>query len=265
MSRANVDRLRRIQQRLFDCRRLGPEVLAEGVEWVNPRDAVEPGRRRGVDGFNEAIASVFDAWQDARFDIERFLDSGDDVVALGQVHGRGHTAGIEVDRPHAQIWTFRDGRVIRMRWFHSHREALEAVGRPEKAMSQDKVEVVRGIYAEWGRGNFRAGTDLFDQHVVLVLRDEFPDSGTYIGRDEIRTYMRHFLADWTGARIEAEDIFSRGDTVVAAVHQQATGTGSGLSVDMRYWQVWTFRGNSITRIESIKTRPEALEAVGLSE
>jgi len=131
MSQENVDRLRRIYQQLFDCRRLGPELLADDVEWVNPPDAVEPGRRRGPDSFNEAIASVFDAWEDARFDTERVIDNGDDVVALGQVRGRGRAAGIEVDRPHGQIWTFRGGLVIRMRWFHSHRETLEAAGLPE--------------------------------------------------------------------------------------------------------------------------------------
>jgi ketosteroid isomerase-like protein len=132
-------------------------------------------------------------------------------------------------------------------------------------VSRDNVEVVRGIYAEWGRGNFRAGTDLFDAHVVLVIRADFPDAGAYVGRDEIRAYMRHFLANWTEPVIEAEDILGAGDTVAVAVHQQGTGSGSGLSIDMRYWQVWTFRGSAVIRIESIKERSEALEAVGLRE
>ena len=132
-------------------------------------------------------------------------------------------------------------------------------------MSHDNVEVVRGIYAEWGKGNFRAGTDLFDSDVVLVIRAEFPDAGAYVGPDEIRGYMRQFLSSWTDAVIEAEDIFGADDRVAVAVHQQAIGSGSGLSVDMRYWQVWTFRGSAVTRIESIKTRSEVLDAVGLSE
>jgi len=132
-------------------------------------------------------------------------------------------------------------------------------------MSQDNVEIVRGIYAEWGKGNFRAGTDLFDPGVSLVLRADFPDAGTYAGRDAIRGYMRQFLADWTDAAIEAEDIVASGDRVAVAVHQHATGTGSGVSIDMRYWQVWTFRGSAVIRIESIKERSEALDAAGLTE
>jgi ketosteroid isomerase-like protein len=125
-----------------------------------------------------------------------------------------------------------------------------------------RVEVVRGIYAEWARGNFRAGTDLYDPHVVLILGEEFPDAGVYVGRDELRAYMRRFLEDWAGAVIEAEDFVAAGDSVAVAVHQRATGTRSGAPVDLPYWQVWTFRGGTVVRIESIRERGEALEAIG---
>ena len=132
-------------------------------------------------------------------------------------------------------------------------------------MSQEHVEIVRGIYAEWGRGNFRAGTDLYDPHVILAFRGDFPDGGVYVGHNGVGAYMREFLSDWTDAIIEAEDIVSAGDTVVAAVHQQATGSGSGIPTEMRYWQLWTFRGGAVIRIENIMSRSEALQAAGLPE
>jgi len=128
MSQDNVNSLRWILQQLFGVRRVRLELLAEDAEWVNPHDAVEHGTRRGADAFNAAIASVFAAWDDVRFDTERVIDNGDDVVALGLLHGRVHAVGMEIDSPHGQIWTFRGGRVVRMRWFNSHRETLEAVG-----------------------------------------------------------------------------------------------------------------------------------------
>jgi hypothetical protein len=34
---------------------------------------------------------------------------------------------------------------------------------------------------------------------------------------------------------------------------------------MRYFQVWTFRGGRVIRIESVKHRRDALRAVGLAE
>jgi ketosteroid isomerase-like protein len=133
-------------------------------------------------------------------------------------------------------------------------------------MSQKNVELVRRIYERWGHGDFRAGTDLYDPHVLLVLRPEFPDAGAYCGPDEIRRYMREdFLADLEGAVIVGEEFLDAGDSVVVGVNQQATGAGSGAPVGMRYYQVWTFRGRSVIRIESIREREEALEAAGLRD
>jgi len=116
---------------LFNSRRIDPELLAEDAEWVNPHDAVEPGTRRGADEFNRAIASVFSTWDDVHFDTERVVDNGDQVIALGSLHGHLHASGMVVSAEHGQIWTFRDGRVLRMQWFNTHRETVEAAGSAE--------------------------------------------------------------------------------------------------------------------------------------
>jgi ketosteroid isomerase-like protein len=128
VSQDNVNSLRWILQQLFGGRRIRPGLLAEDAEWVNPHDAIEPGTRRGADGFNEAIKTVFETWDDVRFDTERVIDSGEDVVALGQIRGRVDAAGMEVCSPHGQVWTFRGGRVVRMQWFNTHHETLQAAG-----------------------------------------------------------------------------------------------------------------------------------------
>jgi ketosteroid isomerase-like protein len=128
MSEANVEKLSWVLEQLFEGRRIHPDLLATDAEWVNPHDAVEPGTRRGPESFNAAIASVFATWDDVHFDTDRIVENGDDVVALGVLRGHVRAAGMEVDAPHAQVWTFRDGRVLRMRWFNTHREALAAAG-----------------------------------------------------------------------------------------------------------------------------------------
>jgi ketosteroid isomerase-like protein len=131
-------------------------------------------------------------------------------------------------------------------------------------MSQKHVEIVRRIYERWGRGDFRAGIELYDPYVLLVLRPEFPDARAYCGPDEIRRYMREdFLADLEDAVIVGEEFMEAGDSVLVRVNQQATGPGSGAPVAIRYYQLWTFRGRSVIRIESIRGREEALEAAGL--
>ena len=123
-----MEKLGWVLEQVFDSRRIHPDLLDADAEWVNPHDAVEPGTRHGAESFNGAIASIFATWDDVRFDTERVIDNGDDVVALGALCGRLHASGMAVDGPHGQIWTFRDGRVTRLQWFNSHRETLEAAG-----------------------------------------------------------------------------------------------------------------------------------------
>jgi ketosteroid isomerase-like protein len=131
-------------------------------------------------------------------------------------------------------------------------------------MSLQNVELVRRIYECWGRGDFRAGGELYDPYVLLVLRPEFPEAGAYCGPDEIRKYMRDdFLADFESAAIAGEEFLDAGDSVVVRVNQRATGPESRAPVEMRYHQIWTFRGRSVIRIESVMERTDALEAVGL--
>ena len=133
-------------------------------------------------------------------------------------------------------------------------------------MSQRNVEIVRQVYERWGRGDFRAGMELYDRNVLFVMRPEFPDAGTYRGPDEIRRYMREdFLADLDGVVILGEEFLDAGDSVIVRVNQQATGTGSGATVGMRYYQVWTFRGRAVIRLENVRERDEALEAGGLRD
>ncbi len=130
MASGNADRLDLILEQLFDGRPLGADLLADDAEWVNPHDAVEPGTRSGAAGFNNAIRSVFATWDDVHFDIERTIENGDAVIALGALCGEMHAAGMEVASPHGEIWTFRDGLVVRMQWFNSHAETLDAAGVP---------------------------------------------------------------------------------------------------------------------------------------
>jgi ketosteroid isomerase-like protein len=127
-SQGNVKRFHELRRRLSEQRELARELLTEEAEWVNPPDAVEPGRRRGADSFLEAIASVFEGWEESVFEIERVIDRGEDVIALGRLRTRGRATGIEATSPHGEIWTFDAGKVARMCWFNTHAETLAAAG-----------------------------------------------------------------------------------------------------------------------------------------
>ena len=71
----------------------------------------------------------FDAWS---LQIERQIDAGDDrVVSLMHQSGTGKQSGVPVNLDFGQIHELKDGRVIRVRVYPSHAEALEAAGLSE--------------------------------------------------------------------------------------------------------------------------------------
>jgi uncharacterized protein len=126
--RSQASDFHELRRRLNEERALDRDLLTDDAEWVNPDDAVEPGTRRGADSFLEAIASVFEGWEESIFEIERVIERGDDVIALGELRTRGRATGIESTYSHGEIWTFTDGKVARMRWFNTHAETLAAAG-----------------------------------------------------------------------------------------------------------------------------------------
>ena len=132
-------------------------------------------------------------------------------------------------------------------------------------MSQENVQAVRGIYERWSKGDFREAVDFFDPLILLVMRPEFPDAGTYLGIERLAEYTRGFLEPWTRIMIEADEIADIGDSVVVGVNQSGVGIESGAAVEFRYFHVWSFRGGKVIRLETFRERAEAFEAAGLRE
>ena len=133
-------------------------------------------------------------------------------------------------------------------------------------MSQENVETIRAIYARWSEGDFRAFLDVLDPLVLFVHPPAFPEPGTYLGVEQMVEFMRGFLESWSPLTIEAEDITEAdGCTVVARVLQSGVGSGSGAKTELRYSQVWSFRGGKVIRLENFREHAKALEAAGLRD
>jgi ketosteroid isomerase-like protein len=124
---------------------------------------------------------------------------------------------------------------------------------------------VRRIYDAWAAGDFGAGADTLDEHVVFAVSPDFPAFGVFHGIDGIGKYMRDFLAQWERWTVEAKRIEAVGDTVLARVVQHGKGRTSGIEGSFSHFMLFTFRGNKVVRMETVMHEHEALEAVGLSE
>jgi ketosteroid isomerase-like protein len=66
-------------------------------------------------------------------------------------------------------------------------------------------------------------------------------------------------------RIEAEEFTEAGNQVLVVVHLTGRGSGSGMEIDQRFFQVYAVRNGKIIRMVEFVTRDEALEAAGFLE
>src|SRR5512134_3089972 len=135
MSQENVEVVRALYEAF--ARRDGESpfsVYDPDIEWDMSRSAIPlPGEEpvyHGHEGVRPYARSWMEAWGFIYAPLERLVDAGDQVVALlGRIIARGKLSGVEVDMPPwAQVWTLRDGKVVRMRIYPEHADALEAAG-----------------------------------------------------------------------------------------------------------------------------------------
>lgn len=82
----------------------------------------------GIEGARQFLADWTSAWEDWRLELKDLIDAGDEVVAIVHQSGRSKTTGLPVDMDFAQLWTFRDGKQIRMRMYADPDEALRVAG-----------------------------------------------------------------------------------------------------------------------------------------
>ena len=131
-------------------------------------------------------------------------------------------------------------------------------------MSQENVELVRPLLAEWAEGNFWGGAELMAQDVTF--RAAPPANFVAHGREEAARQMLEVLTHWSDYRIEAEELEDLGeDSVLVVGCQRGTGKLSGAEVDYPIFIVWKFRENEVIGIYLEGTRDAALEAAGLRE
>ena len=74
-----------------------------------------------------------------------------------------------------------------------------------------------------------------------------------------------WLDTWDEYRQDVEEVIEDGDSVVALIHIQARGKGSGVQVDVRFYAQIKVRDGKIVYIYDHEDREAALEAAGLSE
>lgn len=137
MSEENVEFVRRVYEAVGEGDTEG--ILAAydpAVEFdfrKSPfRDFFKENVYLGHEGIRRFIRERYsDAWADIEDHLEELIDAGEHVISVVTSRGRGLASGVEVGRKHAGLWTIRAGKIVRVAWFGTRAEALEAAGMSE--------------------------------------------------------------------------------------------------------------------------------------
>ena len=134
MSQENVEAVRELwalvgddATELGDLALIDPEVVYE--DDLLPDHVGEA--YVGYEGVRRAWAQFAEPWTDFKVDLEWARGTGDEVVSCHRMRGTGRESGVETQADYAYVWTFRDGRIVRIRSYGNTAEALEAAGLSE--------------------------------------------------------------------------------------------------------------------------------------
>ena len=115
--------------------------LDESLAYVDPCivwNPVEESSARGPEAVRASTERWKSEWDDYEVIPEELVDQGDRVVATVRFRVRGRASGIEVDARLYDVFTLRDGKIVRMDQFTEQSEALEAARlRNQSSLDQD--------------------------------------------------------------------------------------------------------------------------------
>ena len=128
----------------------------------------------------------------------------------------------------------------------------------------ENLDLVRSIYAEWERGEFRARPTWADPDIEFVVPDG-PEPSTRTGM-AAAPGVEAFVKLWEDLRFDAEEYRELDDgSVLVVCRMRGRGKGSGVEVDQRRASVFHVRDGNVIRLALYWDRDRALADLGLEE
>src|SRR5436190_14002054 len=126
MSQENVEIVRSIYRAVERGDYSSSEWADPDIEFVAPH---EERPMRGVEAMQRSWREFLGAWKDFRAEPEEIIDAGEQVLVLEKVGGRGRGSGVPAGGLRgASLFTFREGRLVRLAQYTNRAKGLEAVG-----------------------------------------------------------------------------------------------------------------------------------------
>jgi uncharacterized protein len=129
-------------------------------------------------------------------------------------------------------------------------------------MASENVEIVRRGHEAFNRGDLDAVIELYADDAEFRDRINAPDQPTLVkGREAIRQVAEQWIAEFDELRQDADEYTEAGDAVICSVRWHGRGKASGISIDLRQFDVYEIiEGQCVRATLGCRTMDEALEA-----
>ena len=104
------------------------EVFDPQIEWIEPSESPEGGTTHGIADVEALHRRSLATWAEGSCEPERFLVAGDKIIVFAHVHVRLNDHEEWIDGDLADVYTFRNGKVIQKRTFFEPQQALDWLG-----------------------------------------------------------------------------------------------------------------------------------------
>jgi hypothetical protein len=131
-------------------------------------------------------------------------------------------------------------------------------------MSQENVNIVRGLYQAFATGNIPSIIAALDPQVEWWEAENFiyADKNPYVGSDAVLEGVFMRIADeWEGFAVSPKEVLDAGETAIGYGYYTGTYKKNGEAVRAQFAHFFTFRDGKVAKFQQYTDTAQFLRAV----
>jgi ketosteroid isomerase-like protein len=129
-------------------------------------------------------------------------------------------------------------------------------------MEEQSVEVVKGVYEAFGKGDVPAVLGAMTADIEWYEAEGMPYGGVYHGGEDVaQSVFGPILEDIPDFAVTPEEFIASGDTVAVVARYTGTAKASGKALNLPVVRVWNVRDGKAARFRQFVDTAKFLEIV----
>jgi ketosteroid isomerase-like protein len=128
----------------------------------------------------------------------------------------------------------------------------------------ENVEILRGAYAAFSRGDMEAVTDIWEADIEFVgpNSSRIPGAGAHHGKAEVAPLFTGMRDRWEGLVLSPDEFVEQGETVVVLGHLEGRARATGTDVKVPFVHIWRMREGKAYRGQALTDTAVVADALG---